>query len=128
MEEKLELLQRQQPFLSPDMGLGLAQDGDYLEVARARSESSDHSSPNVTPRASNHSDLSAPELGGSPYEREDGGTAQEDPNAGFWQILSAGFHCVLPSEEESSVVRVGNISFRPKEVLGHGAEGTIVYR
>uniref|UniRef100_H3BZ26 Serine/threonine-protein kinase/endoribonuclease IRE1 n=1 Tax=Tetraodon nigroviridis TaxID=99883 RepID=H3BZ26_TETNG len=35
---------------------------------------------------------------------------------------------VLPPEEESSVVRVGNISFRPKEVLGHGAEGTIVYK
>uniref|UniRef100_A0A674P3P8 Serine/threonine-protein kinase/endoribonuclease IRE1 n=1 Tax=Takifugu rubripes TaxID=31033 RepID=A0A674P3P8_TAKRU len=30
--------------------------------------------------------------------------------------------------EESSVVRVGNVSFRPKEVLGHGAEGTIVYK
>uniref|UniRef100_A0A674MR60 Serine/threonine-protein kinase/endoribonuclease IRE1 n=1 Tax=Takifugu rubripes TaxID=31033 RepID=A0A674MR60_TAKRU len=26
------------------------------------------------------------------------------------------------------VVRVGNVSFRPKEVLGHGAEGTIVYK
>ncbi|CAG11431.1 unnamed protein product, partial [Tetraodon nigroviridis] len=103
MEEKLELLQRQQPFLSPDIALGLAQDGDYLEVVRARSESSDHSSPNVTPRASNHSNLSVSELGGSPYEREEG-------------------------EEESSVVRVGNISFRPKEVLGHGAEGTIVYK
>uniref|UniRef100_A0A674NPM7 Serine/threonine-protein kinase/endoribonuclease IRE1 n=1 Tax=Takifugu rubripes TaxID=31033 RepID=A0A674NPM7_TAKRU len=94
MEERLELLQRQQPFLSADIGLGLGQDSDYLEVVRARSESSDHSSPNVTPRASNHSNLSVSEHG----------------------------------KEESSVVRVGNVSFRPKEVLGHGAEGTIVYK
>uniref|UniRef100_A0A674NN03 Serine/threonine-protein kinase/endoribonuclease IRE1 n=1 Tax=Takifugu rubripes TaxID=31033 RepID=A0A674NN03_TAKRU len=103
MEERLELLQRQQPFLSADIGLGLGQDSDYLEVVRARSESSDHSSPNVTPRASNHSNLSVSEHGSSPYEHEEG-------------------------EEESSVVRVGNVSFRPKEVLGHGAEGTIVYK
>lgn len=73
MEERLELLQRQQPFLSPDIGLGLVQDSDYLEVVRARSESSDHSSPNVTPRASNHSNLSVSELGSSPCEREEGG-------------------------------------------------------
>lgn len=73
MEERLELLQRQQPFLSADIGLGLVQDSDYLEVVRARSESSDHSSPNVTPRASNHSNLSVSELGNSPYEREEGG-------------------------------------------------------
>ncbi len=32
------------------------------------------------------------------------------------------------SEEDSNIVRVGNITFRPKEVLGHGAEGTIVYK
>uniref|UniRef100_A0A674MNN6 Serine/threonine-protein kinase/endoribonuclease IRE1 n=1 Tax=Takifugu rubripes TaxID=31033 RepID=A0A674MNN6_TAKRU len=95
--------QQQQPFLSADIGLGLGQDSDYLEVVRARSESSDHSSPNVTPRASNHSNLSVSEHGSSPYEYEEG-------------------------EEESSVVRVGNVSFRPKEVLGHGAEGTIVYK
>uniref|UniRef100_A0A674MBD6 Serine/threonine-protein kinase/endoribonuclease IRE1 n=1 Tax=Takifugu rubripes TaxID=31033 RepID=A0A674MBD6_TAKRU len=95
--------QQQQPFLSADIGLGLGQDSDYLEVVRARSESSDHSSPNVTPRASNHSNLSVSEHGSSPYEHEEG-------------------------EEESSVVRVGNVSFRPKEVLGHGAEGTIVYK
>lgn len=73
MEERLELLQRQQPFPSADIGLGLVQDSDYLEVARARSESSDHSSPNITPRASNHSNLSISELGSSANEREDGG-------------------------------------------------------
>uniref|UniRef100_A0A8P4GT63 non-specific serine/threonine protein kinase n=1 Tax=Dicentrarchus labrax TaxID=13489 RepID=A0A8P4GT63_DICLA len=76
---------------------------DYLEVARTRSECSDHSSPNVTPRASNHSNLSVSELGSSANEHEDG-------------------------EEDSNIVRVGNITFRPKEVLGHGAEGTIVYK
>ena len=31
-------------------------------------------------------------------------------------------------EEDSNIVRVGNITFHPKEVLGHGAEGTIVYK
>lgn len=36
--------------------------------------------------------------------------------------------CFDFSDEDSSVVRVGNIAFNPKEVLGHGAEGTIVYR
>lgn len=76
MEERLELLQRQQPFPPPaDLGLGLslAPDSDYLEVAHARSESSDHSSPNITPRASNHSNLSVSELGSSANEHEDGG-------------------------------------------------------
>lgn len=73
MEERLELLQRQQPFPSADMGLGLVPDSDYLEVARARSESSDHSSPNITPRASNHSNMSMSEIGSSANEHEDGG-------------------------------------------------------
>uniref|UniRef100_A0A8C6TJS2 non-specific serine/threonine protein kinase n=1 Tax=Neogobius melanostomus TaxID=47308 RepID=A0A8C6TJS2_9GOBI len=100
MEERLELLQRQQPFPTADMGLALAPDADYLD-AHLRSEGSDHSSPNVTPRASNHSNMSY-EMGGSAPEHDDG--------------------------EETSVVRVGNITFHPKEVLGHGAEGTIVYR
>uniref|UniRef100_A0A7N6AT70 non-specific serine/threonine protein kinase n=1 Tax=Anabas testudineus TaxID=64144 RepID=A0A7N6AT70_ANATE len=87
----------------PKVSLGLAPDGDYLEVAHTRSECSDHSSPNVTPRASNHSNLSVSELGSSANEHEDG-------------------------EDDSSVVKVGNITFNPKEVLGHGAEGTIVYK
>uniref|UniRef100_A0A4W4DST6 Serine/threonine-protein kinase/endoribonuclease IRE1 n=1 Tax=Electrophorus electricus TaxID=8005 RepID=A0A4W4DST6_ELEEL len=30
--------------------------------------------------------------------------------------------------DESNAVRVGNITFNPRNVLGHGAEGTIVYR
>lgn len=31
-------------------------------------------------------------------------------------------------DEETNMVMVGKISFCPKDVLGHGAEGTIVYR
>ncbi|KAL0993143.1 hypothetical protein UPYG_G00103770 [Umbra pygmaea] len=96
LEERLELLGRQ-PFPSQgsDMPL-LAPDAD-----------SDHSSPsgtpNITPRASNHSNLSVSELGSSANEHED-------------------------TDEDSNVVRVGKITFRPKNVLGHGAEGTIVYK
>ncbi|MEE6522499.1 hypothetical protein FKM82_021066, partial [Ascaphus truei] len=30
--------------------------------------------------------------------------------------------------DEDRLVTVGKISFNPREVLGHGAEGTIVYR
>uniref|UniRef100_A0A1A7WDJ8 Serine/threonine-protein kinase/endoribonuclease IRE1 n=1 Tax=Iconisemion striatum TaxID=60296 RepID=A0A1A7WDJ8_9TELE len=100
MEERLELLQKQQPFSPADVG---SADADYLEVTRACSEYSDHSSPNVTPRASNHSNVSVSEFGSSANEQED-------------------------NEEDSSTVRVGNIAFHPKHVLGHGAEGTIVYR
>ncbi|XP_056143450.1 serine/threonine-protein kinase/endoribonuclease IRE1-like isoform X1 [Lampris incognitus] len=102
MEERLELLQRQQPF-PPPAELGLVPDSNYLEVAHARSESSNHSSPNITPRASNHSNLSVSELGSSANEHEDG-------------------------DDDSNIVRVGNITFNPRNVLGHGAEGTIVYR
>ncbi|XP_047211937.1 serine/threonine-protein kinase/endoribonuclease IRE1-like isoform X1 [Girardinichthys multiradiatus] len=103
MEERLELLQRQQPFSPAEVGLGLASDSDFLEVIRTRFDCSDHSSPNVTPRASNHSNLSVSEVGSSTYEHEDG-------------------------EEDFTTVRVGNITFHPKQVLGHGAEGTIVYK
>ncbi|XP_077389092.1 serine/threonine-protein kinase/endoribonuclease IRE1 [Festucalex cinctus] len=103
MAEKLEMLQKQQPFPAADMSLPLVPDSDYLEVVHARSECSDHSSPNVTPRASNHSNLSVSELGSSANEHEDG-------------------------EDDSNIVRVGNIMFNPKQVLGHGAEGTIVYK
>uniref|UniRef100_A0A8C7Y9M9 non-specific serine/threonine protein kinase n=1 Tax=Oryzias sinensis TaxID=183150 RepID=A0A8C7Y9M9_9TELE len=78
-------------------------DGDYLDVTRTRSDCSDNSSPNVTPRASNHSNLSVSELGTWTNETEDG-------------------------EDDSTIVRVGNITFHPKQVLGHGAEGTIVYK
>ncbi|CDQ96933.1 unnamed protein product, partial [Oncorhynchus mykiss] len=96
LDERLDLLRRQ-PFSPPGTDLPLlAPDAD-----------SDHSSPNgtpnITPRASNHSNLSVPELGSSANEHEDG-------------------------DEDSNMVRVGKIMFRPKNVLGHGAEGTIVYK
>uniref|UniRef100_A0A4W4DTT3 Serine/threonine-protein kinase/endoribonuclease IRE1 n=1 Tax=Electrophorus electricus TaxID=8005 RepID=A0A4W4DTT3_ELEEL len=97
MEEKLELLHRQQLLFQPPT------EPDFLEAARSRSESSDHSTTNGTPRASNHSDLSTVEAGAAGPEHEEG-------------------------EDESNAVRVGNITFNPRNVLGHGAEGTIVYR
>uniref|UniRef100_A0A8C5FB98 non-specific serine/threonine protein kinase n=1 Tax=Gadus morhua TaxID=8049 RepID=A0A8C5FB98_GADMO len=75
----------------------LTPDSDYLEVARTRSESSDHSSPNITPRASNHSNMSVSELGSSANEHDEG-------------------------DEESSTVRIGKITFRPRNVLGHVLE------
>nr|XP_020475493.1 serine/threonine-protein kinase/endoribonuclease IRE1 [Monopterus albus] len=103
MEERLELLQRQQPFPPTDVGLSLTPDSDYMEAAPTCTECSDHSSPNITPRASNHSNLSVSELGSSANEPEHG-------------------------DEDSGIVRVGNITIHPKEVLGHGAEGTIVYK
>uniref|UniRef100_A0A8C1TBH6 Serine/threonine-protein kinase/endoribonuclease IRE1 n=1 Tax=Cyprinus carpio TaxID=7962 RepID=A0A8C1TBH6_CYPCA len=101
MEEKLQLLQRQQLIFQPPTDL--PPDTDFLEAAHTRSESSTHSSPNITPRASNHSNMSQSEMGHSANEHED-------------------------AEEESNIVRIGNITFNPRDVLGHGAEGTIVYR
>lgn len=45
----------------------------------------------------------------------------------FWfQYLMCFFYG--SSDEDSNMVRVGKITFRPKNVLGHGAEGTIVYK
>ncbi|KAL4593095.1 Serine/threonine-protein kinase/endoribonuclease IRE1-like, partial [Arapaima gigas] len=99
MEEKLELLQKQQLIFQPPSDLPL--DTDFLDAARV--QSSNHSSPSLTPRASNHSNLSASEIGSSTNEHEEG-------------------------DEESNIVSVGNITFNPKNVLGHGAEGTIVYK
>nr|XP_015212025.1 PREDICTED: serine/threonine-protein kinase/endoribonuclease IRE1 isoform X2 [Lepisosteus oculatus] len=101
LEEKIELLKKQQPLFQPPPDL--PQDADFLDGARARGESSGNSSPCASPRASNHSNLSSGEMGGSATEREEG-------------------------DEESNVVRVGNITFNPRDVLGHGAEGTVVYK
>ncbi|XP_066560366.1 serine/threonine-protein kinase/endoribonuclease IRE1 [Amia ocellicauda] len=101
MEEKIELLQKRQLVFQPP--LDLPQDSDFLDGVRLRGESSNNSSPCASPRASNHSNLSVSEMGSSATEHEEG-------------------------DEESSIVRVGNITFNPKDVLGHGAEGTIVYK
>lgn len=43
-------------------------------------------------------------------------------------VFTVRIYVFVLSEEDSNIVRVGNITFRPKEVLGHGAEGTIVYK
>lgn len=69
MEERLEMLQRQQPFPPGD----IVPDADFLDVAHGRSECSDHSSPNLTPRASNHSNLSCSEPGSALTEQDDNG-------------------------------------------------------
>ncbi|XP_038613027.1 serine/threonine-protein kinase/endoribonuclease IRE1 isoform X2 [Tachyglossus aculeatus] len=99
LEEKIQLLQQQQLPFHP--AGELAQDPDFLDVATCgQSESSATSSPNVSPRASNHSLHS-----NTSVTRE-----QEE------------------ADDETGVVVVGKISFCPKDVLGHGAEGTIVYR
>ncbi|XP_077828563.1 serine/threonine-protein kinase/endoribonuclease IRE1 isoform X4 [Macaca mulatta] len=105
--EKIQLLQQQQqqlPFHPPG---DTAQDGELLDTSGPYSESSGTSSPNMSPRASNHSlcsGSSTSKAGSSPSLEQDDG------------------------DEETSMVIVGKISFCPKDVLGHGAEGTIVYR
>ncbi|XP_063655242.1 serine/threonine-protein kinase/endoribonuclease IRE1 isoform X4 [Pan troglodytes] len=105
--EKIQLLQQQQqqlPFHPPG---DTAQDSELLDTSGPYSESSGTSSPSTSPRASNHSlcsGSSASKAGSSPSLEQDDG------------------------DEETSVVIVGKISFCPKDVLGHGAEGTIVYR
>ncbi|XP_042175159.1 LOW QUALITY PROTEIN: serine/threonine-protein kinase/endoribonuclease IRE1-like [Oncorhynchus tshawytscha] len=96
LDERLDLLRRQ-PFSPPGTDLPL------LTPDADSDHSSPNGTPNITPRASNHSNLSVPELGSSANEHEDG-------------------------DEDSNMVRVGKITFRPKNVLGHGAEGTIVYK
>lgn len=70
MEERLEMLQRQQPFPTCD----IAPDSDFLDAAHSRLEGSDHSTPNVTPRASNHSNLSSSEPGNAITEQDEGKT------------------------------------------------------
>ncbi|XP_060619095.2 serine/threonine-protein kinase/endoribonuclease IRE1 [Anolis sagrei] len=102
LEEKIQLL-KQQPF-SP--ALELPPEGESLEGPCTRPEGSATSSPNLSPKASNHSaysNVSASDAGSylSTEQEEDGST---------------------------STIVVGKITFNPKDVLGHGAEGTIVYR
>lgn len=41
--------------------------------------------------------------------------------------MTSSCSCFVPDEETRMVI-VGKISFCPKDVLGHGAEGTIVYK
>ncbi|KAJ6656489.1 hypothetical protein lerEdw1_003777 [Lerista edwardsae] len=102
LEEKIQLLQ-QQPFTPP---IDLPPEAEFLDSPCVRMESSATSSPNVSPKASNHSaysNVSASDVGSCLS------TEQEE-------------------DENAAMVVVGKISFNPKDVLGHGAEGTIVYR
>ncbi|XP_025902696.1 serine/threonine-protein kinase/endoribonuclease IRE1 isoform X1 [Nothoprocta perdicaria] len=105
LEEKIQLLQQQQlPFSAPS---DLSAEADSLDASCVRTESSAASTPNLSPRASNHSaysNISTSDLGSClSAEQEEG-------------------------DGETDRVMVGKISFNPKDVLGHGAEGTIVYR
>ncbi|KAG8535747.1 hypothetical protein GDO81_027851, partial [Engystomops pustulosus] len=104
LEEKIQLLQMQHVTFQP--AAEAAAEGDYLYVTGVQGESSANSTPNMSPRASNHSmpsNLSTSEVGSVIS------TEQEDA-------------------DEETLVIVGKISFNPRDVLGHGAEGTIVYR
>ncbi|XP_069511092.1 serine/threonine-protein kinase/endoribonuclease IRE1 [Ambystoma mexicanum] len=105
MEEKILLLQQQSASFIPTGEV--AQDPDFFDTSGARTESSATSTPNISPRASNHSvpsNLSVSEVGSSVSTEHD------------------------DEEEDLQVVRIGKISFNPKDMIGHGAEGTIVYR
>ncbi|XP_063816976.1 serine/threonine-protein kinase/endoribonuclease IRE1 isoform X1 [Pseudophryne corroboree] len=104
LEEKIQLLQMHHvTFQSP---VEATAEMDYLDIAGVRGESSANSTPNISPKASNHSlhsNLSTSEVGSViSTEQEDG--------------------------DDDRRVIVGKISFNPRDVLGHGAEGTIVYR
>ncbi|XP_036012997.1 serine/threonine-protein kinase/endoribonuclease IRE1 isoform X1 [Mus musculus] len=103
--EKIQLLQQQQLPFHPHGDL--TQDPEFLDSSGPFSESSGTSSPSPSPRASNHSlhpSSSASRAGTSPSLEQD------------------------DEDEETRMVIVGKISFCPKDVLGHGAEGTIVYK
>nr|XP_033816601.1 serine/threonine-protein kinase/endoribonuclease IRE1 isoform X2 [Geotrypetes seraphini] len=104
LEEKIQLLQQQNTtFPSPG---DMTQDAEFLDATCVRAEGSATSTPNISPKASNHSvpsNLSVSDVGSTVSTELEG---DEDPN----------------------IVHVGKISFSPKDVLGHGAEGTIVYK
>ncbi|XP_048410869.1 serine/threonine-protein kinase/endoribonuclease IRE1 [Stegostoma tigrinum] len=103
LEERLELMQKRQLIFRPPL---LGPESDFLETSRLRTESSSTNTPNASPRVSNHSlysNHSISEFGSSATEQEDG-------------------------DDDSDIVRVGKILFHTKDVLGHGAEGTIVFK
>ncbi|XP_067859976.1 serine/threonine-protein kinase/endoribonuclease IRE1-like isoform X1 [Heptranchias perlo] len=105
LEERLELMQKRQLIFHPPI---LGPESDFLETSRLRTESSSTNTPSASPKASNHSlysNHSISEFGSSATEQEDGG-----------------------KDDDSDIVRVGKILFHPKDVLGHGAEGTIVFK
>ncbi|XP_061867068.1 serine/threonine-protein kinase/endoribonuclease IRE1 isoform X2 [Colius striatus] len=105
LEEKMQLLQQEKlPFRAPG---DLPPEADFLDTSYGRTESSATSTPTVSPRASNHSAYS------SISASDVGSCLSTEPEEG---------------DEDAHRVMVGKISFNPKDVLGHGAEGTIVYR
>ncbi|KAG8535749.1 hypothetical protein GDO81_027851, partial [Engystomops pustulosus] len=131
LEEKIQLLQMQHVTFQP--AAEAAAEGDYLYVTGVQGESSANSTPNMSPRASNHSmpsNLSTSEVGSVIS------TEQED--AGKWPgycasalsslVIGSELRPPPPPTDEETLVIVGKISFNPRDVLGHGAEGTIVYR
>ncbi|OXB64849.1 hypothetical protein ASZ78_006587 [Callipepla squamata] len=104
LEEKIQLLQQQKlPFRAPS---DLPPE-DFLDTSCGQTDSSATSTPNMSPKASNHSaysSISTSDVGSClSTEQEEG-------------------------DDDANTVMVGKISFNPKDVLGHGAEGTIVYR
>uniref|UniRef100_A0A8C9EVG7 Serine/threonine-protein kinase/endoribonuclease IRE1 n=1 Tax=Pavo cristatus TaxID=9049 RepID=A0A8C9EVG7_PAVCR len=104
LEEKIQLLQQQKlPFRAPS---DLPPE-DFLDTSYGQTDSSATSTPNMSPKASNHSaysSISTSDVGSClSTEQEEG-------------------------DDDANRVIVGKISFNPKDVLGHGAEGTIVYR
>ncbi|XP_051888803.1 serine/threonine-protein kinase/endoribonuclease IRE1-like [Pristis pectinata] len=103
LEKRLELMQKRQLVFRPPL---LGPESEFMETPRLRTESSSTNTPSASPRASNHSmysNHSISEFGSSATEQEDG-------------------------DDDSDIVRVGKIVFHPKDVLGHGAEGTIVFK
>ncbi|KAL7989623.1 hypothetical protein Chor_012289, partial [Crotalus horridus] len=108
IEEKLQLL-KQQPFRPP---IDLPPEAELLEGSCVRQDGSATSSPSMSPKTSNHSaysSLSASDVGSC---------LSTEPEGGAKTRLNG----------KSGTIVVGKISFNPKDVLGHGAEGTIVYR
>ncbi|XP_049635003.1 serine/threonine-protein kinase/endoribonuclease IRE1 [Suncus etruscus] len=102
--QKIQLLHHHQQLPFRPSGDGMP-GAEPLDSSGLYSESSATSSPSTSPRASNHS------LPSSGSTSRAGPFLEQDEEDG-----------------ETSVVMVGKISFCPKDVLGHGAEGTIVYR
>ncbi|KAH0629293.1 hypothetical protein JD844_011243 [Phrynosoma platyrhinos] len=101
LEEKIKSL-KQQPFIPSTEH----PEGEFFDGSSTRPQGSATSSPNLSPKASNHSAYSN-------VSASDGGS------------------CLSTEQEEDgnmNTIVVGKISFNPKDVLGHGAEGTIVYR
>uniref|UniRef100_A0A8C5R512 Serine/threonine-protein kinase/endoribonuclease IRE1 n=1 Tax=Leptobrachium leishanense TaxID=445787 RepID=A0A8C5R512_9ANUR len=99
-------VQQQQQLQHQQFQKQLEEKIQLLQMQQVTFQTSANSTPNVSPKASNHSlhsNMSTSEVG---------------------SIIST----ELEDEDEDGGVTIGKISFNPRDVLGHGAEGTIVYR